>query len=136
MRRIHEFEIRNLLRMACDAMDRSYTPGNGAGAGACLKGISGAYYMGCRIEGESGEHFCCAEGAAICRGVYEGERRFDALAIVSSQEEARFPCAACIRALMEFDDGKLPVICSDRSGKYRIYELDELRRKSSMQEER
>ena len=131
MRRIHEFEIRNMLRMACDAMERSYMPKTGAFAGACLKGSSGAYYPGCSVEGKNGEFFCCAEGAALCRAVYEGERQFDALAIVSVSEKFELPCDACRRALTEFDDGELPVICADQNGSYRMFSLDELRRQSA-----
>lgn len=130
MRAIHEFEIRNMLRMACDAMERAYVPKTKEGVGACLKGSSGAYYMGCSIEDHEGEQYCCAESVAACRAIYEGERVFDALAIVSSNEKGELPCAACVRLLCEFDDGELPIICANRTGSYRIYTLAELRNRS------
>ena len=47
MRNIHEFEVKNLLRMANDAKERAYVPYSGFRVGACLKGASGAYYFGC-----------------------------------------------------------------------------------------
>ena len=50
MRSIHEFEVKNLLRMANDARERAYVPYSGFRVGACLKGASGAYYYGCNIE--------------------------------------------------------------------------------------
>jgi len=126
MRTIHEFEIRNMLRMACDAMERAYVPKTKESVGACLKGSSGAYYMGCSIEDHTGEKYCCAESVAAGRAIYEGERMFDALAIVSSNEKGEIPCDACVRLLYGLDDGELPVICANRTGSYRIYALKEL----------
>ena len=38
MRNIHEFEVKNLLRMANDAKERAYVPYSGFRVGACLKG--------------------------------------------------------------------------------------------------
>ena len=40
MRSIHEFEVKNLLRMANDARQRPNVPYSGFRVGACLKGAS------------------------------------------------------------------------------------------------
>ena len=82
MRNIHEFEVKNLLRMANDAKERAYVPYSGFRVGACLKGASGAYYFGCNIENAAYSPTVCAERVAMLRAIYEGEREFDALAIV------------------------------------------------------
>ena len=44
MRNIHEFEVKNLLRMANDAKERAYVPYSGFRVGACLKGASGVHH--------------------------------------------------------------------------------------------
>ena len=46
MRNIHDFEVKNMLRMANEARDRAYAPYSNFRVGACLKGATGAYYLG------------------------------------------------------------------------------------------
>ena len=95
MRSIHEFEVKNLLRMANDARERAYVPYSGFRVGACLKGASGAYYYGCNIENAAYSPTVCAERVAMFRAIYEGERTFDALAIVWDGDTPAVPCGVC-----------------------------------------
>ncbi len=125
-RTIHDLEIKNLLRMANEAMDRSYAPYSGYRVGACLKGVSGAYYLGCNIENASFSPTNCAERTALYKAVSEGERKFEALAVISSGEQTTLPCGVCRQVLVEFCEPDMPVICANRSGKFQIYELGEL----------
>ena len=82
MRNIHDFEVKNMLRMANEARDRAYAPYSNFRVGACLKGATGAYYLGCNIENAAYSPSNCAERTAMFKAVYEGERQFDAIAIV------------------------------------------------------
>lgn len=82
MRSIHDFEVKNMLRMANEARDRAYAPYSNFRVGACLKGATGAYYLGCNIENAAYSPSNCAERTAMFKAVYEGERQFDAIAIV------------------------------------------------------
>lgn len=84
MKPIHDLEIKNMLRMANDARDRAYVPYSGFRVGACIKGETGAYYLGCNVENVSYGATNCAERTALFKAIYEGERAFDALAIVST----------------------------------------------------
>ena len=77
MRNIHEFEVKNLLRMANDAKERAYVPYSGFRVGACLKGASGAYYFGCNIENASYGLTICAERVAMFKALSDGYRDFD-----------------------------------------------------------
>ena len=104
MRNIHEFEVKNLLRMANDAKERAYVPYSGFRVGACLKGASGA----------------------MLRAIYEGEREFDALAIVWDGDTPAVPCGVCRQVLSEFCDGEMPIICANRKGEYKMVSLDDL----------
>ena len=60
------------------------------------------------------------------KAVYEGERAFDALAVVSSSDQCTPPCGVCRQVLVEFCDPEMPVICANRQGKYQIYALGDL----------
>lgn len=126
MRIIHDLEIKNMLRMANEAMDRAYAPYSGYRVGACLKGASGAYYLGSNIENASFGATVCAEQVSMYKAVYDGERSFDALSLVSSSADIVVPCGLCRQVYVEFADPDMPVICSNRNGKYQIFSLGDL----------
>ena len=126
MRNIHDFEVKNMLRMANEARDRAYAPYSNFRVGACLKGATGAYDLGCNIENAAYSPTNCAERTAMFKAVYEGERQFDALAIVWDGENPAVPCGVCRQVLAEFCDPEMPVICANRKGEYKIFAMGDL----------
>ena len=126
MRSIHDFEVKDMLRMANEARDRAYAPYSNFRVGACLKGATGAYYLGCNIENAAYSPTNCAERTAMFKAVYEGERQFDALAIVWDGENPAVPCGVCRQVLAEFCDPEMPVICANRKGEYKIFAMGDL----------
>ena len=126
MKSIHDFEVKNMLRMANEARDRAYAPYSNLRVGACLKGATGAYYLGCNIENAAYSPSNCAERTAMFKAVYEGERQFDAIAIVWDGENPAVPCGVCRQVLAEFCDPEMPVICANRKGEYKLVALGDL----------
>lgn len=126
MRNIHDFEVKNMLCMANEARDRAYAPYSNFRVGACLKGATGAYYLGCNIENAAYSPSNCAERTAMFKAVYEGERQFDALAIVWDGENPAVPCGVCRQVLAEFCDPEMPVICANRKGEYKLVAMGDL----------
>ncbi len=126
MRNIHDFEVKNMLRMANEARDRAYAPYSNFRVGACLKGATGAYYLGSNIENAAYSPSNCAERTAMFKAVYEGERQFDALAIVWDGENPAVPCGVCRQVLAEFCDPEMPVICANRKGEYKLVAMGDL----------
>ena len=126
MRNIHDFEVKNMLRMANEARDRAYAPYSNFRVGACLKGATGAYYLGCNIENAAYSPSNCAERTAMFKAVYEGERQFDALAIGWDGENPAVPCGVCRQVLAEFCDPEMPVICANRKGEYKLVAMGDL----------
>ena len=126
MRNIHDFEVKNMLRMANEARDRAYAPYSNFRVGACLKGATGAYYLGCNIENAAYSPSNCAERTAMFKAVYEGERQFDAIAIVGDGETPAVPCGVCRQVLAEFCDPEMPVICANRKGEYKLVAMGDL----------
>lgn len=126
MNEIREFEIKKMLKLAKEAKERAYAPYSFFRVGACLKAGSGAYYQGCNIENAAYSPTNCAERTAVFKAVYEGERRFEAIAITSDSESATFPCGVCRQVLAEFCKSDMPVICSNNALEYKIFELGEL----------
>lgn len=126
MNNIHEFEARSMVRMAAEARSRAYAPYSNFRVGACLKAISGAYYMGCNIENAAYSPSICAERNAMFKAVYEGEREFDALAIIWDGENYAVPCGVCRQVLSEFCKPDMPVVCANQEGEYKVFTLGEL----------
>ena len=50
------------------------------------------------------------------KAVYEGERQFDAIAIVWDGENPAVPCGVCRQVLAEFCDPEMPVIVCNAAG--------------------
>lgn len=112
--------------MATEARSRAYVPYSGFHVGACLKASSGAYYMGCNIENAAYSPSVCAERSAMFKAVYEGERVFDALAIIWDGDNYAVPCGVCRQVLSEFCHPDMPVVCANQAGEYKILTLGQL----------
>lgn len=126
MKQLHEFEIKKMLRLAAEAREKAYCPYSHFRVGACLKTDSGAYYLGCNIENAAFTPTNCAERTAMFKAIYEGERSFEAIAIISDSANPTAPCGVCRQVLAEFCRPDMPVICADRDGNYEVMELSQL----------
>lgn len=119
-------EIKNMARMAIDARDRAYAPYSKYHVGACIKGESGAYYLGCNVENASYGLTNCAERTAVFKGVSECEKRFSAIAIAGQGDDYPMPCGACRQVLSEFCSQDALVVVVNGQGDYIVYKLGEL----------
>ncbi len=113
MNTIDAKERETMLDLAYEAMERAYTPYSHFQVGACLKGASGKYYLGCNIENASYTPTNCAERTAVFKAVSEGERKFDAIVIVCSGKTPASPCGVCRQVLREFCADDMPVVFAD-----------------------
>lgn len=82
-----------LVDMAYEAMEFSYSPYSGFSVGAALLTEEGTVYKGCNIENSSYGGTVCAERTAIFKAVSEGHKSFKKLAIVSKTHKETFPVA-------------------------------------------
>lgn len=92
--------LSELVAMAKQARDMAYAPYSCFAVGAALRTASGSVYTGCNVENASYGLSICAERVAIFKAVCEGERQFEALAVVSENMAA--PCGACRQVMAEF----------------------------------
>lgn len=123
---MHDIEMKNMARMAMDAKGRAYASYSNFHVGACIKGESGAYYLGCNVENASYGLSMCAERTAIFKGISDCEKRFVAIAIAGDGPGFPLPCGACRQVMVEFCPQDMPVIVVNGSGDYRVYTLSEL----------
>ena len=113
-----------LIAAARQAMGHAYAPYSGFRVGAALLTEGGAIHAACNVENASFGLTVCAERAAVCRAVAEGERGFRAIAIVTESREPVAPCGACRQVLAEHAPD-LTVI-SEAAGVQRTWTLGEL----------
>ena len=92
--------LEELIGLAREARKRAYAPYSGFAVGAALRTVSGRVYTGCNVENASYGLSICAERVAVGKALSEGDRHFEALAVVS--ETMASPCGACRQVLAEF----------------------------------
>lgn len=101
-------ENRELIRLALEAREMAYAPYSKYRVGAALLTKQGRVYKGCNIENAAYTPTNCAERTAFFKAVSEGERAFEAIAIVGGYQGAptsyAYPCGVCRQVMREFCD--------------------------------
>ena len=110
-----EINVNQLLSQAIKAREASYSPYSGISVGAALLTADGRVYLGANIENSSFTPTVCAERVAFFKAIYEGERRFVAIAIaggeVGKAPKVDFPpCGVCRQVMSEFCGGDFRII--------------------------
>ncbi len=123
---------RELIDIALEARQMAYTPYSHHKVGAALLTKDGKVYRGCNIESASYTPSNCAERTAFFKAVSEGEREFEAIAIVGGFEDSPVlrlcaPCGVCRQVMMEFCDPEtFEIILCDENDELHTYKLEEL----------
>ena len=107
-------EIRQqLIEAAMHARRWAYAPYSHYAVGAALITESGKIYDGVNVENAAYPTTICAERVAVFKAVSEGERVFNAIAVVTSNGGT--PCGSCRQVLAEFGTDTV-VIVADENG--------------------
>ncbi|AZR73149.1 cytidine deaminase [Anoxybacter fermentans] len=114
-----------LLERAKSARKKAYTPYSNFQVGAALLTKNGKIYEGCNIENASYGLSNCAERTAIFKAVSEGEKEFEAIAVVADTLKPVPPCGACRQVISEFNP-KMKVILGNLKGDVSEYTIDQL----------
>ena len=123
---------KELVRLAFEAREKAYAPYSHHTVGAALLGKNGVVYLGCNVENAGYTSTNCAERTAFFKAVSEGQREFEAIAIVGGLEDAKelrycAPCGVCRQVMMEFcDPDSFEIVLAKSPEEYQIYILDEL----------
>jgi cytidine deaminase len=102
-----------LIACAAVSRERAYAPYSKFKVGAALLGESGRIYSGCNVENAAYGPSMCAERTAVFKAVSEGERDFEAIAVVT--ENGVSPCGTCRQVMIEFAP-EMTVIIADTQG--------------------
>jgi cytidine deaminase len=97
---VNEAQRKELVKLAHEAQAASYSPYSKYKVGAALITKSGKHYLGTNIENAAYPTSICAERVAIFKAVSEGEREFEAIAVVT--RDGGSPCGSCRQVMAEF----------------------------------
>jgi cytidine deaminase len=111
-----------LVAAAMKARLQAVAPYSGFQVGAALLAGSGKTYLGANVESASYGLTCCAERVALFKALTEGEREFEAMAVVAPMSDAT-PCGACRQLLAEYAPAAL-VLTADSRKPDRICEFE------------
>ncbi len=119
-----------LIALAKKAAENAYVPYSGYTVGAALLAKNGKVYLGCNIENAAYGPTNCAERTAFFKAVSEGERSFDAIAVVGGKnldfKDYFTPCGVCRQVMAEFCDSGFRVIIGKNGDEYLSLTLAEI----------
>ena len=114
-----------LISAAKVARENAHAPFSNFKVGAALRTPSGKVFAGCNVENATYGLTVCAERVAIFKAISEGERKFDAIAVVTDTDTLTPPCGACRQLIWEFC-GDIPVAMSNLQGKVEELRMSQL----------
>lgn len=114
-----------LITAATQARENAHAAYSNFRVGAALRATSGRIFGGCNVENATYGLTVCAERVAILKAISEGERGFDAIAVVADTDSLTAPCGACRQLIWEFC-GDVPVILANLKGKTEVIAMHDL----------
>jgi cytidine deaminase len=114
-----------LVDAARQARENAHAPYSNFRVGAALRATSGRIFGGSNVENATYGLTVCAERVAIFKAMSEGERGFDAIAVVTDTDALTPPCGACRQLIWEFC-GDVPVILANLKGKSETLQMRDL----------
>ncbi len=124
-------KYQELVQAAIKMRKYSYAPYSHFTVGAALLSKDGNIFTGCNIENAAYSPTICAERVAFFKAISEGEKEFEAIAIVGGKENEKpndycAPCGVCRQVMNEFCDGDFKIILVKNENDISIYNLLEL----------
>ncbi len=117
---------RELIDEAVKAQTKSISPYSNFKVGAALLTKEGKVYQAANVETSSYSLTMCAERNAVFHAVLEGERNFEAIAVVCDTANFCPPCGACRQVLLELCGEELNVIMKNGKDEIKVVKIKDL----------
>jgi cytidine deaminase len=114
-----------LIAAARTAREHAHAPYSNFRVGAALQATSGRIFTGCNVENATYGLTMCAERVAIFKAISEGERGFDAVAVVADTDVLTPPCGSCRQLIWEFC-GDAEIILANLTGRTETHRMSQL----------
>ncbi|AKF95087.1 cytidine deaminase [Brevibacillus laterosporus] len=115
-----------LIEQAKTARETAYVPYSKFPVGAALLSETGKVYLGCNIENAAYPLCNCAERTALFKAYSEGDKTYQAIAVVADTPKPVPPCGACRQVMAEMCPPDMKVILSNLSGDVTVTTVSEL----------
>ncbi|WP_243386286.1 cytidine deaminase [Bacillus kexueae] len=102
-----------LVLEAKAAREMAYAPYSKFKVGAALLTKDGKVYKGCNVENAAYSLCNCAERTALFKAISEGDKQFDAIAVVADTARPVPPCGACRQVISELCPPEMKVILTN-----------------------
>ncbi len=119
-------KISELILLANEAKEKSYSPYSNFRVGAALLTTEGKVYKGTNIENAAYGSTMCAERTAVFTAKVNGAEEFSAIAITSDSKDFIPPCGSCRQVLLELCGEELDVHITNGKGEVKSLKLKEL----------
>lgn len=108
-----------LLETAKKVRENAYAPYSNFTVGAALLTKDNRVFTGCNIENAAFSPTNCAERTAFFKAISEGERDFEAIAIVGGKKDEKLvfcpPCGVCRQVMLEFCSSDFMIVLEDEN---------------------
>ena len=117
---------KELTLKAVEAQKKSISPYSNFRVGAALLTKEGKVYQAANVETSSYSLTMCAERNAVFHAVLEGERNFEAIAVVCDTDDFCPPCGACRQVMLDLCGEDLDVIMKNGKNEIKVMKIKEL----------
>ncbi len=121
---------KELINLAVEARNNSYSPYSEFKVGAALLSKDGRVFTGCNIENLSFSTTICAERVAFFKAISDGIKEFSEIAVVGGKGDdinsPCYPCGVCRQVLREFCDDDFKILVLKENDEYERLTLAEL----------
>lgn len=116
---------KQLIEYAIKARENSYSPYSKFKVGCALLTKSQKVYLGANIENCAYGPTNCAERSALFSAYSNGEREFEKMAIIGSNNDICYPCGVCRQVIAELAPN-VEIICAKDIENYAVYKIEEI----------
>ncbi|HUG31585.1 MAG TPA: cytidine deaminase [Acidimicrobiia bacterium] len=121
-------DIDQLVVVAREAAENSYSPYSRFRVGAVAVGSDGSMFRGANIENAAYPATSCGEANAVAAAVSSGVRDIEAVVVAcidADDVEAAYPCGKCRQVMSEFDVKRV-IVAAGAGSEVREHTLDEI----------
>lgn len=119
-------ETKQLIEEAKQAREKAYVPYSKFPVGAALLTADGKVYHGANIENAAYSMTNCAERTALFKAISEGDKQFQAMAVIADTDRPISPCGACRQVISELCKSDMKIVLTNLNGDIKEITVEEL----------